>query len=107
MPSISPGRGIRVVAETEIQMSGWLARMSAATEPLPTAVGPARTVSRDRWIARASASLVKLALERGDLIRAESADAPRFRDAEPLHQVACSHFAEAWNCLEQVDDAHL
>ena len=43
---ISPGRIGRVVTDTESQTSGYRARMSADTVPLPTAVGPARTVSR-------------------------------------------------------------
>ena len=37
-----------MVADTEIQISGWWRRTSAATVPLPTAVGPARTARRER-----------------------------------------------------------
>ena len=40
----------RVVADTESQTSGWCSRIQAATVPLPTAVGPARTVSRGELI---------------------------------------------------------
>ncbi len=36
-----------MVAETEIQISGWCSRTHAVSVPLPTAVGPASTVSRD------------------------------------------------------------
>jgi hypothetical protein len=47
-PSTSPGRGLRVVADTDSRISGWCSLMCAATVPLPTAVGPARTMSRLR-----------------------------------------------------------
>src|SRR5262245_11360419 len=42
----SPGRGDRVVTETDSQMSGRCARKRATTVLLPTPEGPERTVSR-------------------------------------------------------------
>src|SRR4051812_5080849 len=81
--------------------------MSPATDPLPTAVGPARTVSRERADRGSSAALVKLALERGDLVGSETAHAPRLRDAETLHQVARPDLSQPRDRLQQVDDAHL
>ena len=49
-PSTSPGRGARVVAETDTHTSGWSARSLASTVPLPTAVGPVRTIRRPAWV---------------------------------------------------------
>src|SRR6478735_12829571 len=46
MPSTSPGRGRRVVTDTETQTSGCRRRTSATTVPLPTPDGPESTVSR-------------------------------------------------------------
>ena len=46
-PSTSPGRGERVVAETESHSSGWHRRSSATTVLFPTPEGPESTVSRE------------------------------------------------------------
>src|SRR5215211_7470619 len=45
-PSVSPGRGGRVVTETDNHTVGWWRRSSATTLPLPTPDGPERTVRR-------------------------------------------------------------
>ena len=75
-----------------------LARICAETVPLPTAVGPARTVSLGLGRRCAgSGAVLKLALERGDLVGAEPAHAARLGDAEPLHQVAGPDLAEPWD----------
>ena len=46
-PSTSPGRGWRVVTDTEIQISGQILRSSATTVLFPTPEGPESTVSRE------------------------------------------------------------
>src|SRR6478672_13759757 len=84
--------------------------MSAATVPLPTAVGPARTTSRERVPVsgvRRSVTRGELALERGHLLGAEAADATALGDPQPFHHLAGAHLAQARHRLEQVDDAHL
>src|ERR1700742_672730 len=48
-PSSSPGRGERVVAETESHSSGWQCRNSATTVLFPTPEGPESTVSRENF----------------------------------------------------------
>src|SRR4051812_46387541 len=45
-PSVSPGRGRRVVTETDSHTEGWWRRISATTLPLPTPDGPESTVRR-------------------------------------------------------------
>src|SRR3954468_7318640 len=118
MPFTSPGRGVRVVADTEIQTSGWCSLMSAATLPLPTAVGPASTTSRRLrsgsvmprgWFRETTvpSSGAELLLERGDLLGAEPADPAALGDAEPLHRLLGPDLAQARHRLQQVDDAHL
>ena len=69
----------------------------AATVPLPTAVGPARTVSRDAVSLRRTGSVARgeLALERGDLLGAEPAHPAALGDAEPLHHLPGADLAEA------------
>src|SRR3954454_18659415 len=106
MPFTSPGRGGRVVADTEIQTSGWCSRMSAATLPLPTAVGPARTTRRLRDAGRVPASGTELLLECGDLFGAEPAAPAALGDPEPLHRLPGADLAEAGHRLQQVDDPH-
>ncbi len=82
-----------MVTDTEIQTSGWCARMSAATEPFPTAVGPASTVKVLRREEGPLGALVKLTLESCDLICSKTSYAPRRRDAESVHQVLRAYFA--------------
>ena len=96
-----------MVAETESQTSGWCRRTSAATVPLPTAVGPARTIRRERRGALTTRRGAELTLERGDLLDAQAAHAAALGDAEALHHLAGAHPAEAGHRLEQLDDAHL
>ncbi|MCE3276856.1 MAG: hypothetical protein K0R13_2711, partial [Propionibacteriaceae bacterium] len=52
-PSISPGRGARVVTETETKISGCCSARRATTVPLPTAVGPETTVRPPRELTSA------------------------------------------------------
>src|SRR5690606_40517562 len=56
-PSVSPGRGARVVTDTESHTSGWWARSSLTTVLLPTPEGPERT---DRKSTRLNSSHVKI-----------------------------------------------
>ena len=114
-----------MVADTEIQTSGWCSRTSAATVPLPTAVRagedePRRGPSGPRR--RVSHAGGELALERGDLLGAQAAHPAALGDAEPLHQLPGADLAEPgidcsrsmtrilpmtslrWPSLEDVDD---
>ena len=88
-----------MVAETEIQTSGWCARTSAATVPLPTAVGSGEDDEPGRsrgWSLGAGQSRGReLALERGDLVGAEPAHPAALGDAEPLHHLPGADLAEA------------
>ena len=98
-----------MVAETEIQTSGWwladvgrdgaLADGGRAGEhrQAGATAGSARLTSRGR----------ELALERGDLLGAEPAHPAALGDAEPLHDLAGADLAEAGHRLQQVDDPHL
>jgi hypothetical protein len=82
--------------------------MSAATVPLPTAVGPARTVSRERAdVVAGSATGAELALESSDLVGGQPADATALGDAQPLHHLAGADLAETGHRGEQVEHAHL
>src|SRR5215475_10455261 len=111
-------------------MSGRSARNPATTVLLPTPEGPERTVSRaclappgasaaphTRWTGE---SAVEPSSPRSSLgspcwVRyhrrtrspAQSADAPRFRDAKPLHDLACPHLADTWHGLKERRDLHL
>ena len=49
----------------------------------------------------------ELALERRDLLRAETPHAATLGDADPLHQLLGAHLADAGHRAEQVDDPHL
>src|SRR5688572_7796443 len=77
--------------------------MSAATLPLPTAVGPASTVSR----LRRSVTRSELFFECRDLLGAEAAHPAALGDAQALHDLAGPDLAEARHRLQQVDDPHL
>ena len=102
------------MAETEIHTSGWFLRMSAATVPLPTAVGPASTVSRARCAGVAGTAGVAGSVTRAELaLEAAIWLAPRPRTrrlsemGRTLHQLARPDLAQAGHRLEQVDHAHL
>src|SRR5947209_12351072 len=86
--------------------------MSADTVPLPTAVGPARTVRRrlpdPLWPARSTArSAVEALDERGDLVRPETPHAPRLGDPDLLHDLPGAHLANAGQRLEEGGDLDL
>src|SRR6202034_995059 len=103
----SPGRGFRVVTDTENQISGLLWRSSATTVLFPTPEGPESTVSLEcAWAAtpaptglcmpEGSCSPVaapdsdigtELLLKCCSLVGTETTDAPRFGDAEPFHDL--------------------
>src|SRR5665811_686623 len=78
--------------------------MSAETVPLPTAVGPARTVRRAGGglvgIKSAGSSAEALA-EGRSLVRAEPAHPARLRDPDLGHDRARLHLAHAGKRLEQ------
>src|SRR5689334_17376224 len=83
--------------------------MAAATVPLPTAVGPARTTRRERPEEAAGPSVTtgELALERGHLLGPQASHAAALGDPEPLHDLAGADLAQARHRLQQVDDPHL
>src|SRR5690349_23979338 len=89
--------------------------MSAETVPLPTAVGPARTVRRrpggpwedPRRAGSTAGSAVEALDERRDLVRAEPADPPGLRDPDLLHDLPGAHLAHAGQRLEQRGDLDL
>src|SRR3954467_10102928 len=80
--------------------------MSADTVPLPTAVGPARTVSRGRPPC-ATTSAVEALDECGDLVRAQPAHPARLGDPDLLHDLAGAHLAHPGKGLEQRRDLDL
>src|SRR5918995_4179021 len=96
-PSVSVGRGGRVVTEVDTQTSGCRRRTAASTASLPTPEGPDSTVRRPSAVPGGSGRCgtgssmtsgvrgTELTLERRALLRAETADAARRRDLEPLH----------------------
>src|SRR5699024_239960 len=101
IPSSSPGRGGRVVADTERAISGYRWRRSVETVPLPTAVGPARTVRRVRgWSA-------KLGHEFLDLVRPESADSAGFGDADVGHDLAGFDLPDPRQAFQELGHAEL
>src|SRR3954453_10325165 len=86
--------------------------MSADMVPLPTAVGPARTVSRrgSGGILAApepTRSAVEALDERGDLVRAEAADTAGLGDADLFHDLPGAHLAHAGQRLEEGGDLDL
>src|SRR3954451_24744895 len=92
--------------------------MSAATVPLPTAVGPASTVSRPGSGMPLPGSLVASppntgesateALDQGgDLIGAQTAHAPRFRDPDLFNDLLGADLADAGEGLEEGRHLHL
>src|SRR3954468_1768505 len=86
--------------------------MSADMVPLPTAVGPARTVSRrgSGGIVAApepTRSAVEALDERGDLVRAEAADTAGLGDADLFHDLPGAHLAHAGQRLEEGGDLDL
>ena len=89
----------RVVAETDTQTSGKCWLKWVATLPLPTAVGPASTVSLG--------VSVKLGHQRRSLLGAKSSDPARLRDLDLLHDLACPDLADARHRLDEVQDLHL
>src|SRR4051794_16931839 len=80
--------------------------MSADTVPLPTAVGPARTVNRRRPPC-STTSAVETLDERRDLVGAQAAHPARLGDPDLLHDLAGPHLADAGQRLEQRGDLDL
>src|SRR5690625_385465 len=87
-------------------MSGWCSRTHAATVPLPTAVGPARTI-RNACRSEPSLTIRELGHERRDLVGAEPAYATALGDTDAFHQLAGFDLAEAGNRRPEVEDLHL
>src|SRR4051794_19270975 len=100
--------------------------MSAATVPLPTAVGPASTISRAPSRSRPvswfhpspvgtpasissveTRSLGEFTLERRDLVGPEAAHPACFGDTGSLHDLLRAHLADAGDALQQGADPHL
>src|SRR5271170_3971352 len=119
-PSTSPGRGRRVVTDTEIQISGQILRSSAMTVLFPTPEGPESTVSLEcTGVATAAAPACRsrlpcgsdigaeLCFKRGALVGTQPAYATRFRYAQPFHDLLCPHLAHAGEGLKQSRDLHL
>src|SRR4051812_27771481 len=80
--------------------------MSADMVPFPTAVGPARTVSRRGpggtfASPRATRSAVETLDERGDLVGTQATDAPGLRDPDLFHDLAGPDLAHAGQGLQQ------
>jgi hypothetical protein len=102
------------VTDTEIQIWGQVLLSSATTVLFPTPEGPESTVSRECTGVATAAPLglgsrllrgsdigTELLLKRGALIGTQPAHTTRFGDAEPFHDLFCSHFAYARQRLEQ------
>src|SRR3954467_15931275 len=107
MPSVSPTRIGRVVAEMETASpSGSRDRTRATTLPFPTPEGPARTISVPRRT-RASLLLAELRQELLALLAAQPTHAPRCGDVELLHDLLRAYLAHAGQRLEHRRDLHL
>src|SRR5260370_14872590 len=122
-PFTSPGRGGRVVTDTEIQIWGQVLLSSATTVLFPTPEGPESTVSRECTVV-ATAALpereglgsrlpcgsdigTELLLKRGTLVGTQPAHTTRFGDAEPFHDLLCPDLTHAGQGLKQSRDLHL
>ena len=102
----SPGRGGRVVAETETKISGCSAASRATTVPLPTAVGPESTVRRAALTSagrRAGGPGGELRDQRGGLVLAQPAEPPVGGDVQPFHHLGRPHRADPGQRPEHVD----
>src|SRR5438874_1095831 len=82
---LDPGRGSRVVTDTDSQICGCRLRTSAMTLLLPTPEGPERTTSRGDPGTVKPRSALELARQRRPLVRAETAHPTGRRDAEAFH----------------------
>src|SRR5215207_7839402 len=106
-PSVSPGRGGRVVTDVDTHTSGCRRRTAASTASLPTPDGPDSTVKRPSAVPGGSGRCgtgssmtsgirsTELTLERHALLRAETADAAGRRDLQPLHDPGRAGLADA------------
>src|SRR5258708_23821929 len=130
-PCTSPGRGRRVVTETDSQICGQFRLIARTTVLLPTPDGPDSTVrpagtgtpSGDRAELTGSAmpqyprprvrrlaarsDVAEFLLQRDPLVRAEPADAARLSDAQPLHDLLGAYLTHAGHGLKQRRDLHL
>src|SRR5690606_35003539 len=92
-------------------MSGYLARMSAETVPLPAAVGPASTVRRPgagvSSVRLAGAGSAKLLDQLGDLVRAEATHPARLGDPDLGHDLLRGDTADARQRLQQREHLEL
>src|SRR5215207_7285693 len=106
-PSVSPGRGARVVTDVDTHTSGCRRRTAASTASLPTPDGPDSTVRRASAVPSGSGRSgtgssmtsgvrsTELTLERRALLRAETTDAAGRRDLQPLHDLGRTGLADA------------
>src|SRR5690606_31500242 len=90
--------------------------MYAATVPLPTAVGPARTVSLAGGFSGVGASVVhsctvsgfaELTLQRSHLVVSEASYPPSLGNPDTFHDLPGTNLAHAGHGAEQVDHPHL
>src|SRR6476661_2660109 len=128
MPSTSPGRGRRVVTETDTHTPGCLRRTSATTVPLPTPEGPESTVRRAGEAGctrrprpgssirsdhpapgRGSADLLaaELRFERLALVGPQTADPPGRGDLQSLHDLRSPRLADSRQGFQDRGDPHL
>src|SRR6476661_7280031 len=123
MPSTSPGRGRRVVTETDTQTSGCRRRTSATTVPLPTPEGPESTVSRageavatrrprpgsSPRAAEPSDDLLvlELGLQSLALVGTQTTHAAGRGDLQALHDLRSPRLAHSGQGLQDGGDAHL
>src|SRR3954447_17646860 len=92
MPSTSPGRGGRVVAETLSSSSGMRSRSVRISVPLPTPDGPVMTKTRATASAAGRAALpAQLADELAALALRQAADRLARRDAALLEDLVDLH----------------
>src|SRR3954462_190937 len=103
IPSVSPGRGRRVVTDTDSQTSGWVLRISAMTLLLPTPEGPDSTVRRGAG----SGLTGELALQRKPLLVPQAADPAGGRDGQLVHELGRPDLADAGHRLEDGRHLHL
>src|ERR1700712_3775345 len=106
-PCCSPGRGDRVVALIDTQMSGCRRRTAWTTLPFPTPEGPDSTVRRDATgsrieLFRAGSGVAgaELGDQGGTLLGTEPPDASRGADLQAFHDLVRTHLAHAGQGLE-------
>src|SRR5829696_4166023 len=120
-PSVSVGRGARVVTEVETQTSGCRRRTAASTASLPTPDGPDSTVSRasggspvpgtsdtgPRVSSGGAGAGAELPLEGFALLGTQSPYPAGGRDLQPFHDPRGAGLADARHRLQHRGDPHL